>query len=164
MTEPVKLGGQAIGAAGELLVQYKPIKRGIDSARLTTDSGIDLVMYVPGTSEALTVQVKAIVNPFLDGGTGPLVAGWVFPRTCKAQWLAGVDNLARSGVAIAELKTHFVMHAAIRQTYGRTSGWNCLAARWSASKATSTNTISTLSSTSSSAVRNLNCRKGRQPS
>lgn len=91
MTEPAKLGGQAIGAAGELLVQYKLIKRGIDSARLTTDSGIDLVMYVPGTTEAHTVQVKAIVNPFLDGGTGPLVAGWVFPRTCKAEWLAGVD-------------------------------------------------------------------------
>jgi hypothetical protein len=58
---------------------------------LTTDSGIDLVMYIPGTTEAHTVQVKAIVNPFLDGGTGPLVAGWVFPRTCKAHWLAGVD-------------------------------------------------------------------------
>jgi hypothetical protein len=69
--------------------QYKLIKRGIDSARLTTDSGIDLVMYIPGTTEAHTVQVKTIVNPFLDGGTGPLVAGWVLPRTCKAQWLAG---------------------------------------------------------------------------
>lgn len=86
-----ELGTQAIGAAGELLVQYKLIKHGIDSARLTTDSGIDLVMYIPGTTEAHTVQVKAIVSPFLDGGTGPLVAGWILPRTCKAQWLAGVD-------------------------------------------------------------------------
>lgn len=48
MTE-IKLGTQAIGAAGELLVQYQLLKLGIDSARLTTDSGIDLVMYVPGT-------------------------------------------------------------------------------------------------------------------
>ena len=91
MSEFGNLGGQAIGAAGELLVQYRLIKRGIDSARLTTDSGIDLVMYIPGTTEAHTVQVKTIVKPFLDGGTGPLVAGWVLPRTCKAQWLAGVD-------------------------------------------------------------------------
>ncbi|MGV0872113.1 hypothetical protein [Mycolicibacterium sp. XJ879] len=34
----VKLGTQAIGAAGELLVQYQLLKLGIDSARLTTDS------------------------------------------------------------------------------------------------------------------------------
>jgi len=86
------LGTQAIGAAGELLVQYQLLKHGIDSARLTTDSGIDLVMYVPGTSEAFTVQVKAIGQPFPDGGpTGPITVGWSLPRTCKAQWLAGVD-------------------------------------------------------------------------
>ena len=58
-----ELGGQAIGAAGELFVQYKLIKRGIDSARLTTDSGIDLVMYIPGTIEAHTIQVKSIIRP-----------------------------------------------------------------------------------------------------
>lgn len=80
-----------IGAAGEILVQYKLLKHGIDSARLTTDSGIDLVMCIPGSREAMTVQVKAIVKPYLDGGTGPLVVGWILPRTCKAQWLAGVD-------------------------------------------------------------------------
>ncbi len=48
MTTPAKLGTQALGAAGELLVQYQLLKHGIDSAHLTTDSGIDLVMYVPG--------------------------------------------------------------------------------------------------------------------
>ena len=50
---PIKLGTQAIGAAGELLVQYQLLKLGIDSARLTTDSGIDLVMYVPGHDRRL---------------------------------------------------------------------------------------------------------------
>ena len=30
---------QHIGAAGELLVQYRLLKLGIDSARLTTDAG-----------------------------------------------------------------------------------------------------------------------------
>ena len=38
-------------------------KLGIDSARLTTDSGIDLVMYVPGHHTAATIQVKANVAP-----------------------------------------------------------------------------------------------------
>lgn len=58
---------QVIGAAGELLVQYQLLKHEIDSARLTTDSGIDLVMYVPGTREAMTVQVKAMQEPYRDG-------------------------------------------------------------------------------------------------
>lgn len=34
-----------IGAAGELLVQFKLLKYGIDSARMTTDAGVDLVAY-----------------------------------------------------------------------------------------------------------------------
>jgi hypothetical protein len=33
---------QHIGAAGELLVQYRLLKLGIDSARLTSDVGVDL--------------------------------------------------------------------------------------------------------------------------
>jgi hypothetical protein len=39
---------QHIGAAGELLVQYQLLKIGIDSARMTTDAGVDLVVYAPG--------------------------------------------------------------------------------------------------------------------
>ncbi|MCA2359584.1 hypothetical protein [Mycobacterium intracellulare] len=87
----VKLGTQAIGAAGELLVQYQLLKLGIDSARLTTDSGIDLVMYVPGSLEAHTVQVKARFQTESAGGRGHPTMGWSFPEDCKAQWLAGVD-------------------------------------------------------------------------
>lgn len=49
---------QHIGAAGELLVQYRLLKLGIDSARLTTDSGIDLVAFAPGSSTAVSIQVK----------------------------------------------------------------------------------------------------------
>lgn len=114
MTTHAKLGGQAIGAAGELLVQYRLIKRGIDSARLTTDSGIDLVMYIPGTREAHTVQIKTIMNPFLDGGTGPLVVGWFFPRACKAEWLAGVD-ISRDRVWL------FRIEDALRHARGNTA-------------------------------------------
>lgn len=91
MTTPVKLGTQAIGAAGELLVQYELLKQGIDSARLTTDSGIDLVMYVPGHREAATIQVKTNLASKPAGGKGKLLLSWPFPDDSKAQWLACVD-------------------------------------------------------------------------
>ena len=91
MTTSVKLGTQAIGAAGELLVQYELLKLGIDSARLTTDSGIDLAMYVPGHQSAATVQVKTKLRPVPAGGKGKLLLSWPFPDDSKAQWLACVD-------------------------------------------------------------------------
>jgi hypothetical protein len=89
--EESKLGSQEIGAAGELLIQYHLIKRGIDSARLTTDSGIDLVMYVPGATAAHTVQVKATNTHYPYGPGTPPQLFWLFPVTCKAEWLAVVD-------------------------------------------------------------------------
>lgn len=91
MTTPVKLGTQAIGAAGELLVQYQLLKLGIDSARLTTDSGIDLVMYVPGHQSAATIQVKANLTSKPAGGKGKLLLSWPFRDDSPAQWLACVD-------------------------------------------------------------------------
>ena len=91
MTESAKLRTQAIGAAGELLVQYKLLKLDIDSARLTTDSGIDLVMYVPGSQQAHTVQVKTQQKPVPAGGTGKPIRSWYFPHDLLAQWLALVD-------------------------------------------------------------------------
>ncbi len=63
MAANVKLGTLAMGAAGELLVQYKLLKLGIDSARLTTDSGIDQVMYLPESKSAATIQVKTKNKP-----------------------------------------------------------------------------------------------------
>ncbi|WP_137244047.1 hypothetical protein [Plantibacter flavus] len=79
---------QHIGAAGELLVQYRLLKHGIDSARLTTDSGVDLVAYLPASNQALTVQVKTQRRPRPSGGTGPLSVGWFFPHDLKADFLA----------------------------------------------------------------------------
>lgn len=79
---------QHIGAAGELLVQYQLLKLGIDSARLTTDAGIDLVVYAPGSSSATTVQVKTNLAPKPAGGKGQLSRGWDFPHSCPAQVLA----------------------------------------------------------------------------
>lgn len=87
----VKLGTQASGAAGELLVQYQLLKLGIDSARLTTDSGIDLVMYVPGHQPAATIQVKTNLTPKAAGGKGKLLLSRAFPDESSTQWLACVD-------------------------------------------------------------------------
>lgn len=93
----IPLNSLFIGSAGELLVQYQLVKYGIDSARLTTDSGIDLVMYVPGTEVAATVQVKAVHDPKpASGKTTPRI-GLHFPDTCKAQWLA-IADLSRDRV------------------------------------------------------------------
>jgi hypothetical protein len=79
---------QHIGAAGELLVQYQLVKLGIDSARLTTDAGVDLVVYAPGDRSASTVQVKANLGPKPSGGRGPLSRSWYFPHHCPAQLIA----------------------------------------------------------------------------
>lgn len=79
---------QHIGAAGELLVQYQLLKLGIDSARLTTDSGIDLVVYAPATGSATTVQVKTVERATPAGGTGKHAIGWNFPHDTTAQLLA----------------------------------------------------------------------------
>lgn len=79
---------QHIGAAGELLVQYRLLKYGIDSARLTTDSGVDLVVYSPVDARAHTVQVKTQRTPRPSGGHGPLSTGWFFPHDLGAEFLA----------------------------------------------------------------------------
>lgn len=79
---------QHIGAAGELLVQYQLLKLGIDSARLTTDAGIDLVVYAPATGAATTMQVKTVERSAPAGGRGRLAVGWNFPHGTPAQVLA----------------------------------------------------------------------------
>ncbi len=82
---------QHIGAAGELLVQYKLLKHEIDSARLTTDAGLDMVVYVPARSMALTVQVKTKQKPTPGGGRGKLAIEWTFNPECGADLMAFVD-------------------------------------------------------------------------
>jgi len=79
---------QHIGAAGEILVQYQLLKLEIDSARLTTDSGVDLVVYSPSDGGATTVQVKTMRSPTPAGGSGKAAVGWNFPNSCKADLLA----------------------------------------------------------------------------
>lgn len=114
---------QHIGAAGELLVQYRLVKLGIDSARLTTDAGIDLVVYAPADRSALTVQVKTNLGPKPAGGRGPLSRAWYFPHACPAQLLAlvALDVDAVWIFTIAEARKLAQQHSdrGMRQLYWR---------------------------------------------
>lgn len=91
MPSPSALSTLHIGAAGELLVQYKLLKLGFDSARLSTDSGIDLVVYAPGATRATTVQVKSKLIPTPAGGKGHPALAYTFPHDLRAETLALVD-------------------------------------------------------------------------
>jgi hypothetical protein len=64
----MKLAKQQIGRCGELLVQQKLLLYGIESAPMTTDSGIDLVVYSPRERNALTIQVKTNLKAKPGGG------------------------------------------------------------------------------------------------
>jgi hypothetical protein len=106
MATPSKITTHHIGAAGELLVQYQLLKFGIDSARLTTDSGIDLVIHLPdkgGLGVAATVQVKTKLKPVPAGGTGKDSLNWPVPTKEKAQWLACVD-MSRNAVWLFKME------------------------------------------------------------
>ena len=70
---------QHIGAAGELLVQYQLLKMGIDSARMTTDAGIDLVVYPPRGSVSKHGTGKDQRGRQASGRTRPPIAGLVLP-------------------------------------------------------------------------------------
>lgn len=88
--EPYPTAAQ-IGRSGELLVQYRLLRQGIDSAPLTVDTGIDLVAYAPGRRDAVTLQVKANAKPKPGGGKGPLALDWWIPVNSPAQLVACVD-------------------------------------------------------------------------
>ena len=83
-----------IGAAGALLVQYRLLKCGIDSAAMTTDDGIDLVAYSPRLQAAVTIQVKTVLKPKPGGGKGKLTNDW---------WLR--ENSPADLVALGDLST-----------------------------------------------------------
>ena len=53
-----EMGRAQLGAWGELLVQQELLTFNIDSARMTTDYGIDLVAYDPASKQSFSIQVK----------------------------------------------------------------------------------------------------------
>lgn len=86
----VKTAAQ-IGRCGELLVQYRLLKYGIESSCLTTDTGIDLVAFSPYTQHAVTIQVKTNLQAKRAGGRGRLALDWWLPKTSRAAVVALVD-------------------------------------------------------------------------
>lgn len=82
---------QQIGKAGELLVQYQLLTRGVESAPMTTDTGIDLVAFSPRTQTAVTIQVKTNLKPKPGGGKGKLALDWWIPDDSSAQLFALTD-------------------------------------------------------------------------
>ena len=59
---------------------------------MTTDAGIDLVVYSPNSKKALTVQVKTCLRPKPAGGKGKPSLDWWLPDNSPAE-LVGLVNL-----------------------------------------------------------------------
>lgn len=91
MARTQKLTTQQIGKLGELLVQYRLLSFGIESAHLTTDSGIDLVAYSPNRKAASTIQIKTNLQPKPGGGKGKAALDWWVPQDSPAELFAFVD-------------------------------------------------------------------------
>ncbi len=91
MKKPETLPTRQIGKLGELLVQYKLLQYGIESAPLTTDAGIDLVAYGPKIKRAITIQVKTNLKPKPGGGKGKPAINWWVDDDNPAQIYAFVD-------------------------------------------------------------------------
>jgi len=87
----VKLSTRQIGKLGELLIQYELLRYGIESAPMTTDSGVDLVAYSATGGRAITIQVKTNLKPKPGGGKGALAIDWWVSDDCPAQWFALAD-------------------------------------------------------------------------
>lgn len=117
---------QHIGAAGELLVQYRLLKLGIDSARMTTDAGIDLVVYAPGDRSATTIQVKANLAPKPAGGRGPMSRGWYFPHDCPAQVIALVALDVDTAGCSPSMRPSSTPSSTRRRASGRSTGESTL--------------------------------------
>ena len=110
---------QQIGKCGELFVQYRLLQNGIESARMTTDSGIDLVAYSPRTKKAITIQVKSVKEPKPGGGKGKLALDWWLPKDSPAELVAFVDlssermwifNVSKLGTYAQQLSAKGMYH------------------------------------------------------
>ena len=87
----LKLSTAQIGKCGELLVQYRLLLIGIESAPMSTDTGIDLVAYSPTRKHPATIQVKTNLKPKPGGGKGKAALDWWLPESSPAELVAFVN-------------------------------------------------------------------------
>ena len=80
-----------IGRCGELLVQFLLLRRGIESAPMTTDTGVDLVAYAPEAARPFSIQVKTNLKAKPSGGKGKVALDWWIDDDTPAQLVALVD-------------------------------------------------------------------------
>lgn len=80
-----------IGKCGELLVQYRLLLCGIDSAPMSTDTGVDLVAFSPKDGDARTIQVKTNHKSKPGGGSGKAALDWWLRQNSPAELVALVD-------------------------------------------------------------------------
>ena len=80
-----------IGKCGELLVQYMLLLRGIESAPMSTDTGVDLVAYSPKLARPTTIQIKANLKAKPGGGKGKLALDWWIDESTPVEYVALVD-------------------------------------------------------------------------
>ncbi len=111
-----------IGRAGELLVQYRLLLLGVDSAPMSTDSGIDLVAYAPATKIPSSIQVKTNLKPKPAGGKGKAHLDWWVSDNSPAQlhalvdlserrvWMFTADELATQAQQHSKTKYHIYMY------------------------------------------------------
>jgi hypothetical protein len=80
-----------IGKCAELLVQYRLLLLGIESAPMGSDTGVDLVAYSPRLAQAITIQVKTNLRAKLGGGKGKAALDWWVAESVPAVLVALVD-------------------------------------------------------------------------
>jgi hypothetical protein len=80
-----------IGKSGELLVQYRLLLLGIESAPMSTDTGVDLVAYSPRLAQAITIQIKTNLRAKPGGGKGKAALDWWVSESVPAALVALVD-------------------------------------------------------------------------
>lgn len=90
------------------MVQYQLLLCGIESAPMSTDTGIDLVSYSPVLPHPITVQVKTNLQSKPGGGTSKFALDWWVPHNTPADYIALVDLSSESiwYLSPAELLVH----------------------------------------------------------
>ncbi len=80
-----------IGKCGELLVQYLLLLRGVESAPMSTDTGVDLVAYSSKLARPTTIQIKTNLKAKPGGGKGKLALDWWIDESTPVEYIALVD-------------------------------------------------------------------------